>query len=374
MTSSMILCSILMISVLNDLSQRILDGDCSSVNRGSLKQMSLCTALVPGVRPADWQTELPRFQDALDLFVPHMPCEASELRRIYLRLALRYHPDKCPEVERIEATQLFQAIASAYEELLKSIEPAGERIRATRVKTPAAAAAELGDVEELRRLLEELPTRATEEDELGACPLVFAAIGGCRETAKLLLDFQADIHAKNAIGWPAVLYAALHNDGLMVQYLLSRGACVTPHDLVLVTWTGNPNSLEVLLDHYDGCLSSIRAYESMSTLLHLACQGLCVLKNTASMHAACVDVLLTRKVPVDAVEPSTGRTCLQEFIGDFRWRSQNFEASEIHMFTVEGLCMHGASVTAQDLAGNSALSLATDSGLHRLRTLLYNYL
>merc|ERR1719162_26610 len=152
----------------------------------------------------------------MTLFASQMPCEAPELRRLYLRLALRYHPDKCPEDERVTATQLFQAIAAAYEELSKALEPEGQRTSMTRVKTPTAAAAELGDLQELRKLLEERPLRATEEDEKGSCPLVFAASGGCIEAAAMLLDCGADIGALNCCKWPAMVYAALHNHEAMV--------------------------------------------------------------------------------------------------------------------------------------------------------------
>ena len=39
--------------------------------------------------------QLPRLEDARELFASHLPCPPEQLRRVYLRLALLYHPDKC---------------------------------------------------------------------------------------------------------------------------------------------------------------------------------------------------------------------------------------------------------------------------------------
>lgn len=316
---------------------------------------------------------LPRFHDAMTLFAPHMPCEAPELRRVYLRLALRYHPDKCPKDDRVVATQLFQAIAAAYEELSKAAAPDGQRTSMTRVKTPTAAAAELGDMQELRRLLEELPSRATEEDEKGSCPLVFAAMGGCIEAAAMLLDYGADIGALNCCKWPAMVYAALHNHEAMVRFLVTRGAEVTVQDLTMTTWTGNPSALKGLVDNYKGSIAAARTNDG-TPLLHLACEGLCLLKHDASMHAACVDMLLALDVPVDSVAPNSGRTCLQDFVSHRRWPTHKYESSKMHLDIVEALCLRGASVTLEDSSGKSALSIAAEAGLHSLRKLLYTYI
>lgn len=316
--------------------------------------------------------QLPRFQDAMDLFAPYLPCDAPEMRRVYLRLALRYHPDKCPEAERSQATQLFQAIAAAYEELLKPLDSSGPGVR-QRVKSPVAAAAELGDLEELRKLLEQFPYMASEEDSLGVYPLMFAACGGCVGAAELLLNANADIHAQNPIKWSVLLYAALGNHAQMVRFLVKRDAVVTGHDLVLAAYTGNSKSLEALLELYDGDVTEYITDESKKNLLHLATEGLCFLKHSAEWHAECVDLVLKWKVAVDQPEPKHGRTCLQNLVDDVRWRTRNFEASEHHMAAVESLCMHGASVTAQDSAGNSALSIADQAGLYRLKELLFSY-
>ena len=188
---------------------------------------------------------LPRLEDAEALFHPHLPCSPSELRRVYLQLALRYHPDKCRGQR--EATELFQAIAAVYEQLLKP--EAGESIR--RVKSQVAAAAELGDLVELERLLSEDGNRAIEVDDLGVCPLMFAAAGGQLDAMKMLVSFGADLKAKNPINWSVLLYAALGNHSAIVRWLVQQGVRVTQHELVLAAYTGNPDSLSALLELFE---------------------------------------------------------------------------------------------------------------------------
>jgi len=317
---------------------------------------------------------LPQLDKARDLFALHLPCELPELRRVYLRLALQYHPDKRPEAERTAATQLFQAIAAVYEELRQADTSGGDfGAPAPRVKSRVAAAAELGDLEELRRLLEELPSRANEEDDLGIVPLMFAAAGGCIAAADMLLEFGADVHARNPIGWSVLVYAALANNAAMVHFLVERGAKVSDNDLILTAFTGNPAGLQPLCKHYSGSVGDMRTDQSKKSLLYLAVEGMCFLKHSAEQHAACVDICLKHGVPVDAREPKHGRTCLQDYVADVRWKTRAFENSRAHMEVLEQLCMYGANVTAEDNAGQSALSIASDMGLDRVRQALFAY-
>jgi len=316
---------------------------------------------------------LPRLDEARELFAGHLPCDVAQLRRVYLRLALQYHPDKRAEAERTAATQLFQAIAAAYEELLKASDPEAEQQMGQRVKSPVAAAAELGDLQELRRLLAERPEAAVEPDDLGVFPLMFAAVGGCIEAAELLLENGADLHAPSPINWSVLLYAALGNHAPMVRFLVDRGAKVTDHELILAAYTGNPDSLEALLELFEGSVPDLRTDQSKKTLLHLACEGMCFLRHSAERHAACVELVLRWRVPLDATEPKMQRTCLQNFVGDLRWRTRGLEDSRFHMEVAERLCIAGASVSAEDAEGGSALSIAGAMGLPRLRELLFSY-
>mmetsp|Transcript_56454 Transcript_56454/g.104522 ORF Transcript_56454/g.104522 Transcript_56454/m.104522 type:complete len:337 (-) Transcript_56454:45-1055(-) len=311
---------------------------------------------------------------AMALFKPFLPADSASLRRIYLRLALKYHPDKKRPQDQQAATRLFQAIAKVYEDLTKIDDSkASQRIQ-TRVRSPVAAAAELGDIAELRQLLEDFPGKVCEPDDLGVVPLMFAATGGCVAAADLLLNAGADVHARNNINWSVLLYAALADHADMVDFLVQRGAVVTQHELILTSFTGNSTSLGALLRHYDGKAGTIRTNESGKTLLHLACEGMCFLKRAASQHAKCIQLLLEAQVPLNIEAQEGGRTCLQNYVSDVRWRTRNLEASAEHMEVLEQLCSAGANVLAKDWAGETAISLAEESGLQEVRAVLQSHI
>lgn len=327
--------------------------------------MAVCVAA-----PSEWRRQLPQFDRASKLFEPFLPCDSKALRRVYLRLALQYHPDKHGEAEKARATELFQAIAAAYEELLGG---GSSSDKPTRVKSPVAAAAELGDLDELRRLLVASPLAATEVDDLGVCPLMFAAAGGCIAAARMVMEFGGDLHAKNPINWSVLLYAALGDHAEMVRWLVGQGLPVTDHELILAAYTGNSRAFRVLIELYTGDVPKVITNESRKTLLHLACEGMCFLKSSADRHADCVASLIDCKVPIDAVDPKRRRTCLQDYVSDVRWKTRKFEDSAAHMSTLEALCIAGASVTYEDLEGHSALAIAMDSELRRVREVLLSY-
>merc|ERR1719171_2973114 len=113
----------------------------------------------------------------------------------------------------------------------------------------------------------------------------------------------------------------------MTAWLIERGAVVSPHDLILTVFTGNSLGLRPLLDGYEGSIPGVRSKESKQTLLHLAVDGMCFLKRSAESHADVVAQLLRQGVPVDAVEPARGRTCLQMYVGDVRWVTRAYENS-----------------------------------------------
>lgn len=317
--------------------------------------------------------KIPFFDDAADLFKPHLPCDEHQLRQVYLRLALRYHPDKRPAEERTQATQLFQAIAAAYEALLVPAE--GEQKKEVRrVRTAVAAAAELGDLEELKRLLLLMPeSAASEEDETGARPLMFAAAGGSIEAAQLLLDFGADINAKNFLNWPALLFASLADQKDMVAWLVNQGADLSDRELILTAWTGNAQALSAMLDLYQDSLHGLFAYMNVNkTLLHMACEGLFLLKRPAEQHAKRIRMLLQRDIPVNLADPKTGRTCLHDYVSDSRWACR-WQKSSTHMEILEELCLAGANVSCEDIEGNSAMSIASAGGCDKVRAVLYAY-
>eukprot|EP00928_Gymnodinium_smaydae_P063692 TRINITY_DN47195_c0_g1_i1.p1 TRINITY_DN47195_c0_g1~~TRINITY_DN47195_c0_g1_i1.p1 ORF type:complete len:356 (-),score=45.27 TRINITY_DN47195_c0_g1_i1:371-1438(-) len=316
------------------------------------------------------QEKLPNADQVNKLFGLPPPSEPAQLRKIYLRLALQFHPDKWPEASRAEATTLFQAISLFYETLA---DPSGGRRIHKRVKTPVAAAAELGDIDELRMLLQDRPQRAIEEDDNGTYPLMFAAKGGSVDAMILLVEYGADIHQRTPLGWSTLLFAALANQVEAVRWLISRGAIVTTHELILAAYSGSAQGLRSLAEHYPDDVANVRTEDDGKsggpgkTLLHVACTGMCHLRRDRSEgYLACLEFLLMSGVPVDALEPLRGQTCLQLFIGRGEWKENGFEESSAHLKVLKLLCDHGASPVARDRDGASAVSLASDLGLSKV--------
>merc|ERR1719210_3290728 len=165
----------------------------------------------------------------------------------------------------------------------------------------------------------------------------------------VLLEYGADIQAHTPLGWSALVFAALHEQARAVHWLVARGARVVAEAVVLATCSGSARGLRALIDHFSGDVAAMRTAGTGKTLLHLACQGMCHLRrDRPTGYLACIGQLLRCGVPVDALEPRRGRTCLQSFVGEGRWSEQDFEASEAHMAVLEILCHRGASPTAED--------------------------
>lgn len=87
------------------------------------------------------------------------------------------------------------------------------------------AAAALGDSERLTALLDAGPDLARLSNGFGWTPLHWSARCGNAETAGILLDYGADINAKDSIGCPPLFYAAYPGAHQAVARLLcERGA------------------------------------------------------------------------------------------------------------------------------------------------------
>eukprot|EP00931_Biecheleriopsis_adriatica_P080942 TRINITY_DN54290_c0_g1_i1.p1 TRINITY_DN54290_c0_g1~~TRINITY_DN54290_c0_g1_i1.p1 ORF type:complete len:341 (+),score=55.16 TRINITY_DN54290_c0_g1_i1:73-1095(+) len=316
------------------------------------------------------QRSLHYIEDARSLFEPHLPCDEAQLRKVYLRLALMYHPDKHSGADRELATALFQAIGAAYEELLRPF--GGKAVK--RVKSAVAAAAELGDVKELERLLRELPSRAQEPDDVGVFPLMFAAKGGSIDAAALLVSYQADVNAETPFGWSVLLYAGLANRGPMVRWLVSCGARVTSHELVLVAFGGFFQSLEALVDLFQqGRIQDVRTEGGQHSLLHLVCIGIRNLeRDDPDRYLRCAELVLQRGVAVDD-EDARGRTCLQHYVGHPQWVHGRLENSAAHVELVRRLCAAKANPKLTNRQGHSALSLAKSQGLATVTAILQSY-
>eukprot|EP00913_Durusdinium_trenchii_P034352 g32140.t1 len=160
------------------------------------------------------------------------------LAPLSLHEALALPKCKQGECEQREATEIFQEIQAAYEELATRLDAKGAIASVGRVRSSLAAACELGDVEAVRRLLAEDPPAASEPDDLGVTPLMFAAAGvqclyrdhsgetdqgGSVEVCELLLAAQASLESVTLLGWTALTRAALRQRTAVTQWLLERG-------------------------------------------------------------------------------------------------------------------------------------------------------
>ena len=86
-------------------------------------------------------------------------------------------------------------------------------------------AAKKGDIEKVRSLLRDNSYLATTcKDNGGNTPLIWAAWGGHKEVAELLLTGNADVNARANDGTTALIWAAKTGHKDMAEFLLARKA------------------------------------------------------------------------------------------------------------------------------------------------------
>ncbi|CAE7221388.1 kidins220b [Symbiodinium sp. CCMP2592] len=259
----------------------------------------------------------------MEFFAADVRRDAAKLRRAYLQLALRYHPDKVnasrsPQaadregsLEDKEATELFQAIQAAYEQLSASLDGGGRRGPGgpgPRVRSAFAAACELGDLAEVRRLLRIRPALAEQTDELGVSPLMFAASGGSAAACEVLLEAKASLEMRNPLGWTALTWAALRARKEASAFLLQKGAEVQDNDLIVLAFTGNSETFSILLQACsDEKVLAVRDQKEKG-LLHFALTGLAYMKRPAKSHEDCVDLAIQARCD-PASEDRRARQC-----------------------------------------------------------------
>lgn len=93
--------------------------------------------------------------------------------------------------------------------------------------TPICRAAETGDLDTLRTLLEsgvEVDSRASEEWAHGQTPLMVAAYDRRLAAMKYLIDSGADVEARDDRGWPASVFALRASSPDALTILLRAGA------------------------------------------------------------------------------------------------------------------------------------------------------
>lgn len=326
----------------------------------------------------------------MHLFPQSVRCDAGELRRCYLRLALKHHPDKVAQRDSDfsvsflrEVTELFQQIQAAYEELSARIEgksPGGFGSKAPRVRSAFAAACELGDLEAVQRMLLQRATLASEPDELGVTPLMFAAAGGSTAVCEALLVAKASLQTTNPLNWSALTWAALRGRAETTRWLLERGAPMADNDLIVVSFTGNDQTFKVLLDACDEKRMLQVRDKSQKGLLHFSLTGLAYLKRSTSCHLKSVDLAIQAKCDPWAEDKRSLEFkgegvetvpvlahlvhCMEE-----SWANNGLDESHEHLSMIRRLCLLRADVHAEGPHG-SALQLAVAQKFHRVEQAL----
>ncbi|EFQ96976.1 hypothetical protein MGYG_00020 [Nannizzia gypsea CBS 118893] len=148
-------------------------------------------------------------------------------------------------IDGAAAAPIHYAAAFQSVEIVQLLAQHGAHINASEENglTPLHIAASLGRKEVADYLLEHGadPSALERHNET---PLCFAAEGGYIDIVRLLVDrYKVDIHARNRMGWTALLFAM--NDAVplgkgvrgrkMIEFLLSRGADI--HDTSAHGWT-----------------------------------------------------------------------------------------------------------------------------------------
>ena len=208
-------------------------------------------------------------------------------------------------------------------------------------------AATLGDLDKIKKLLDENPGLANAKDRKGSTPLHWAS---SKVVAKLLIAGKADVNAKDKDGWTP-LHKAANKD--VAELLLNRGADVNAKDgywmytpLFEAAWSGKKDYVELLLAK--GAEVNAKARFGETPLFKAAWSGKDV-----------VELLLNKGAEVNAKD-NNGETPLFN------------AASSDHKDVVELLLAKGAEVKARSKGGKTPLFNAASSGRKNVVELLLN--
>ncbi len=177
-----------------------------------------------------------------------------------------YHDGSLVEMARVRG----------HEAVAKLLEEARQRRgrRSPLPEHPIHMAAQIGDVGQVRELLDADPALLERGDRAGGTPLHRAALGSAHEVLSLLRDRGANIHAIHGTGrgcragwWPYDVqaidlaiwgpnpFAQHRRDFETARLLLSLGAT---YDLTVAAALGDQARVEEMLDHDPGCLRTAR--------------------------------------------------------------------------------------------------------------------
>jgi ankyrin repeat protein len=205
-------------------------------------------------------------------------------------------------------------------------------------------AARNGDLEKVKTLLKDHPDLVSSKDSIGQTPLHWAAVGGHKDVAELLLASKANVDAKANNGVTPLHWAAVEGHKDVAELLLAHGAEVnakysdgyTP--LHYAAANGHKDVAELLLANK----AEVNAKDEHSqTPLHLAA--------LYGYKDAVMEVLLANQADVNAKDYH-GNTSLQ------------LAAARGYKDMAELLLTNKAEVNAKDNYGQTPLHVAADKG------------
>jgi uncharacterized protein len=180
------------------------------------------------------------------------------------------------------------------------------------------AAVERGDMIQLKFILERTPAAVHSRDERGDQPLHYAAIGGRKKAAALLLDLGADLNARGDLGKTPIRLAIENHAKGVRDLLIARGANLELCDnngltpLYFSAAVGDKENVKKLLSagarkdircsiYIDGPDSVLAQLVANPDLLRLVPNpGDLLLDAVGSEHPGLVQFLLNRGISADA--------------------------------------------------------------------------
>jgi ankyrin repeat protein/L-ascorbate metabolism protein UlaG (beta-lactamase superfamily) len=93
-------------------------------------------------------------------------------------------------------------------------------------------AAQQGDIETVKNLIQDNPELVNATDDFGNTPLHFAAAGRQNEIAEFLISQDADVNALNTVNQSILLYAAYFDNAVVAEDIIEKGARLNEQDII----------------------------------------------------------------------------------------------------------------------------------------------